>query len=167
MKAITKNHGYVPSMFSNRAELITPFDTMFDAIFNSSFPDFGKDFGIDFFEKGSYPKCDVVDYSDKIQIELEIPGVDKNDISIEMKPINGSKQLIISGKKSSEYKPDNGSQYLRRELKRSAFQRSFILHDELESDNINAQFKNGILLIDIPKKVPQEVKEEVTKIEIK
>lgn len=168
MKNFTKTReGYIPSIFSNRDEFLTPFDKMFDELMNNSFPTFGKDFGIDFFEKGSYPKCDVIDYSDKVRIELEIPGVDKSDITIEMKPINGSKHLVISGKKAAEYKNDGNTTFIRRELKRSAFQRSFVIHDSLESDKINAEFKNGILVVDIPKKEAGKIEETVTKIEIK
>lgn len=166
MKNLTKNNGYLPSIFSNRDEFLTPFDRMFDEIMNNSFPTFGKDFGIDFFERGSYPKCDIIDYDDKVQIELEIPGVDKSDISIEMKPINGSKQLVISGKKT-QTEENKSKSFIRRELKRSAFQRSFVIHESLEPDKINAEFKNGILVVDIPKKVPEKVEEQATKIEIK
>jgi len=166
MKSLSKN-GYLPSIFSNRDEFLTPFDKMFDEIMNTSFPAFGKDFGVDFFEKGSYPKCDVIDYEDKVQIELEIPGVDKSDISIEMKPVNGNKHLLVSGKKSQSIEDSKSKQFIRRELKRSSFQRSFVIHESLESDNINAEFKNGILIIDIPKRVPEKVEETVTKIQIK
>ena len=162
-----KQQSYLPAPFSHRDEFLTPFDKMFDELMNTSFPWFGKDFGIDFFEKGSYPKCDIVDYKDKVRIELEIPGVDKSDISIEMKPVNGTKQLIISGKKASKTEDKETKQFIRRELKRSAFQRSFDIHDSLVSDNINAEFKNGILLVDIPKKEPGKEKEISTKIEIK
>ena len=165
MKNLTKNTSYFPTLFSGRDEFLTPFDKMFDEMFNSSFPDFGKDFGLEFFEKAAYPKCDIIDRPDMMVVELEIPGVYKEDISIEIKPMNGNKQLIISGKKSSETKDD--AKYVRRELKRSSFQRSFVLHEELESDKISAEFKNGILQIGIPKKQPSETNEEVTKIEIK
>ncbi len=167
MKNLTKKMSYLPSILSNRDEFLTPFDKMFDEIINSAFPTFGKDFGLDFFEKGSYPKCDVIEYDDKVRIELEIPGVDKSDISIEMKSMNGSKQLIISGKKAQTTEDNESKQFIRRELKRSAFQRSFVIHESLEPDKINAEFKNGILIVDIPKKVPEKIQEEVTKINIK
>jgi len=167
MKNLNKNRGYLPTIFSTKDEFLTPFERIFDEMVNSAFPTFGKNFGIDFFEKGSYPKCDVIDYEDRVTIELEIPGVEKSDISIEMKPINGSKQLIISGKKSQSIEETSSKQYIRRELKRSAFQRSFVIHEALEADKINAEFKNGILTVDIPKKEPEKVEEEVTKIEIK
>jgi HSP20 family protein len=164
---IMKKQSYLPSLFSHREEFLTPFDKMFDELMNSSFPTFGKDFGIDFFEKGSYPKCDIVDYKDKVRIELEIPGVDKSDICIEMKPVNGSKQLIISGKKALKTEDNENKQFIRRELKRSAFQRSFAIHDSLLSDKIDAEFKNGILIVDIPKKEPNETEQVTTKIDIK
>lgn len=167
MKNQIKNNSYLSSIFSNKDEFLTPFDKLFDEMLNDTFPTFGKDLGMNFFEKGSYPKCDIVDYEDKVQIELEIPGINKSDISLEIKPINGSKQLIISGKKAPTYTENINKKYIRRELKRSAFQRSFVIHESLEPDKINAEFKDGILMVDIPKKVPEKVEEHVTKIEIK
>ena len=165
MKQLAKV-GYVPSIFSHRDEFLTSFDKIFDEMMSNSFPNFGKEFGIDFFEKNSYPKCDTIDLPDKIQIEMEIPGVDKSDISIEIQNIDGIKALVISGKKSTK-DVEEKKNYIRRELKRSAFRRSFKLHEGLEGDKINAEFKNGILLIDIPKREPEKVEEVVTKIDIK
>lgn len=163
-----KNKSYSPTIFSHshKDEFLTPFDSLFDQLMNRDFPDFTKEFGVEFFKKGSYPKCDVIDMTDRVEIEMEIPGVNKEDISIEIKPVGQTKELVIKGKKSIDEKEEKKN-YLMRELKRSAFMRSFALHNSLESDKINAEFKNGILKISIPKKESEKVEEVVTKIDIK
>lgn len=157
----------LPAIFSHRDEFLTPFDKLFDDMVHQAIPDFSKNFGIeDVFQKSAYPKCDIIDLLDKIQVEMEIPGVDKSDISIEVKSSGNNKELVISGKKSLEVQ-DERKNYIKKELKRSAFQRSFTLYDELNSEDINAEFKNGILKIDIPKKEPSKLSNVSTKVEIK
>ena len=64
----------------NRDEFLTPFDRLFDNIVHTQFPSFEKDFGISF-EKGAFPKVDVVDYDDCIVIVAEIPALSKKNIS--------------------------------------------------------------------------------------
>ena len=59
----------------------------------------------------------------------------------------------------------NGAKVLRRELKASSFKRQFTLGEQLDGDNINASFKDGILSISVPKTEPEVPK--VTKVAIK
>lgn len=157
------------SLYGMRDEFLVPFDKLMTDIFNDSFPDFGKELGVTFFEKGSYPKCDVINLTDKLQFIFEIPGIDKENISIEIIPeSNGSNILSISGKKSDTTDDYKNSDFIRRELKHSSFKRSFILSNTLNIDNINAEFKNGILTIDIKKLDPEINKDNnIKKIGIK
>ncbi|MDE5861861.1 MAG: Hsp20 family protein, partial [Ruminococcus sp.] len=64
--------------------------------------------------------------------------------------------LVISAehKKTSDDKNDNGK-YIRRERSYSSYKRSFDISD-VNTDNINAEYKNGILKIDLPKKQHEE-----------
>ncbi len=71
----------------HRDEFLTPFDQIFDEFFKANVPNFSQEFGVDFFEKGSYPRVDVIDYSDKVVIEAEVPGLSKQDVNVEV-PIN-------------------------------------------------------------------------------
>ena len=71
--------------------------------------------------------------------------------------------LIISGDKHGLF-DDSGAKVLRRELKGSSFKRQFELGNLLDGDKIKANFKDGLLSIDIPKVEPEKPKKKVVKI---
>jgi HSP20 family protein len=147
----------------HRDEFLTPFDRIFDEFFAANVPSFSQDFGVDFFEKGSYPKVNIIDFSDKIVIEAEVPGLDKSDVNVEVE----SNVLTILGNKAVNVERDSNQTgtYLRRELKRSSFRRSFTLGENISKETIDAKFENGILLITLHKIKPN--KPEVKKITVK
>lgn len=135
--------------------LFRPFDSLFDEFFSHKFPIASKEFG-DIFSKGAYPKVNVIDHSDHIEIEANVAGLTKEDVKVELE----ENVLTISGKKTSTSSTDEKEtgRYLVRELKKTAFSRSFVLNDNInvESD-ISADFNNGILKINIPKKEVERV----------
>ena len=145
--------------FFDRDEFLTPFDRMFDTLFETSFPEVVRTVGVKPFEGTAYPKVNVYEYDEKVGIVAEIPGLDKKDLTIEVQDGN----LTISGEKHSIVEDDK-AKVLRRELKGSSFKRSFALGDNLNGDNIKASFKNGVLIIDVPKVVPEEPKKTFVKI---
>lgn len=133
----------------NRDNLLNTFDTFFDQAFRTNFPDFFKSSGIEPFSKSSYPKVNVTTSDDKIEIEAEIAGYAKDDISVQIE--DGI--LSIVGKVSQQTEQTDKSVYLIRELKRSSFSRSFTLSDQLDTENVDATFKDGLLKLVIPRKV--------------
>ena len=137
----------------SRDEFLTPFDTVFDNVIQRAFPSFGEELGIEFFEKNSYPKVDAIDHDDKITIEAEIPGLTKKEVSVDLE----KDTLTISGPKQATTDESN-VRYIRKELKRSCFKRSFKLGNNVDSSKIKADFNNGVLLITIPKKEPEKPK---------
>lgn len=153
MNKLAKKGWMTPSFFNSRDEFLTPFDKLFDELAKRNMPSFGEEFGIDFFERGSYPKVNVIDADDSIKIEAEILGFSKDDVDIK---VTDNQVLTISGE-SKETTEDN-TKYLRRELKRSSFKRSFKLTEKLSIDQIDAEFKNGLLIISIPKSEPSSPK---------
>lgn len=84
-------------------------------------------------------------------IKAELPGVDKNDIKIDLK----DRLLTLSGERTydNEVKEEN---YYRRERSYGKFQRAFTLPTDVDSDKIKADFKDGVLEIEVPK--PEEKK---------
>jgi HSP20 family protein len=136
--------------------LLTSFDKLFDDAFRGNFPDVYKTFGIDPFSKTSYPKVNVTSFNDKIELEAEIAGYPKDNISVQIE----DNVLSIVGKAgpaddddSLTHKGIPNKVYILRELKRSSFSRSFKLDDQLDADNIDATFKDGLLKLVIPRKV--------------
>ena len=141
----------------NRDEFLTPFDKIFDQLMLKQFPNFQEEVGVSF-NQGAYPKVNVYEYDDKVSIVAEIPGLDKKNVSVEVE----EDVLIISGDKHGF--DSDGGKCITRELKQSAFKRSFNLGEYLDGTKVSAQFKDGMLSISIPKKEPEKPKKNFIKI---
>ena len=141
----------------NRDEFLTPFDRIFDSLMDQTFPTFKEEVGVSF-NQGAYPKVNIYEYDDKVGIVAEIPGLDKKNVSVEVE----EDVLIISGDKHGF--DSDGGKCITRELKQSAFTRSFNLGEYLDGKNVSAKFKDGMLSISIPKKEPEQPKKHSVKI---
>ncbi|RPH52258.1 MAG: Hsp20/alpha crystallin family protein [Desulfobacteraceae bacterium] len=97
------------------------------------------------------PAVDIYDNTDSIVIKAELPGVEKKDVSVEIK----DNVITLKGERviDNEVKEDN---YYRKERSFGTFQRAFTLPDAVSSDKVRANFKDGVLKIEIPK--PEEKK---------
>ena len=145
--------------FFDRDNFLTPFDKMFDQMVESQFPDVVRQVGIKPYGNTAYPKVNVYEYDDKIGIVAEIPGLDKKQLNVEVE----DGVLTISGDKHSAFESE-GAKILRKELKESSFKRQFELGELLDGDNISANFKDGILSIDVPKTEPEKPQKKFVKI---
>ena len=143
----------------DRDDFLTPFDKMFDQIVQTQFPDITKSVGVKPYQGSAYPKVNVYEYDDKVGIIAEIPGLDKKQLQVEVE--DGI--LTIAGDKHSAFEND-GAKVIRRELKQSSFKRSFELGELLDGENISANFKDGILSVDVPKIEPEKPKRHTVKI---
>ena len=92
------------------------------------------------------PPVDIIDTEAAIIIFVEIPGVDKDVVDIEVK----ENVLSISGERTVDSSSGSGS-YMRSERVFGRFARSFALPAMLPTDKITASFKDGVLKITIPK----------------
>ena len=94
-------------------------------------------------------------------LEAELPGFDKSDIKLD---INGN-YLILSAEHNteSEDKSKNGN-YICRERSFGSYQRSFDI-SAVKADEINAEYKNGVLTVALPKKT--ESSPGIKRLEIK
>ena len=155
-KVIVRN----PFPVIDRDSFLTPFDKMFDQIVESSFPDVTKSVGVKPFQGTAYPKVNVYEYDDKVGVIAEIPGLDKKDLNVEVE----DGVLTIAGEKHNGIIDEAKAKVLRRELKQSSFKRSFTLGDLLDGENITANFKDGILSVEIPKIEPEVPKKSIVKI---
>ena len=145
--------------FFDRDEFLTPFAKMFDSMVESQFPEVVKSVGVKPYQGSAYPKVNVYEYDDKVGIVAEIPGLNKKQLNVEVE----DGVLTISGDKHSTFE-DEGAKVLRRELKQSSFKRSFELGEQLDGDNIDASFKDGVLIVSIPKIEPEKPKKTFVKI---
>ena len=144
----------------DRESFLTPFDKMFDELVSSSFPQINETVGVNPFGNTAYPKVNVYEYDDKVGVVAEIPGLDKKDLNVEVE----DGVLTIAGEKHNGIFDEAKAKVLRRELKQSSFKRSFTLGDLLDGESITANFKDGILSIEIPKVEPELPKKSIVKI---
>ena len=95
---------------------------------------------------GWNPKVDVFEEDNQIVLKAELPGVEKDDIVIDV----DGRVLTLKGERTSdkEVKKEN---YYRRERSLGRFHRSFTLPLETDSEKIKAEYKDGILKLNIPK----------------
>ena len=148
---------FVKPSHLNRDEFLTPFDKIFDQLMLKQFPNFQEEVGVSF-NQGAYPKVNVYEYDDKIGIVAEIPGLDKKNVTVDVE----EDVLIISGDKHGF--DSDGGKCITRELKQSAFKRSFNLGEYLDGTKVSAIFKDGMLSISIPKIEPTQPKKHSIKI---
>lgn len=96
---------------------------------------------------GDIPAVNIKEENDKFILEMAAPGMSKDAFKINL----DNYQLTISSeqKKEKKEKEDN---YTRREFVYSSFSRSFTLPKTIDVEKIKADYKNGILLLTLPKK---------------
>ena len=93
-----------------------------------------------------FPPVDVLESKDSYLIRAELPGMKKEDFNLEVK--DGT--LTLSGERKFE-EPANGVEYHRVERVSGKFIRSFSLPQTVKSDEIKANYRDGILEVHVPK----------------
>ncbi len=98
-----------------------------------------------------HPAVDILNEKDGIVLSVELPGVKKEDISIDIE----DRVLTIKGERKfeNEEKKDN---YYRKERSYGNFKRSFTLSEEVLTDDVNADFENGVLKLTLKKDISQK-----------
>lgn len=115
-------------------------DRLFDAFFN---PAYEEETALTAFS----PAVDIIEHDKELQLQVELPGMTKDEVKVSVK----DNLLTISGEKKRETKVEQKN-YQRTERIYGTFQRSFRLPEYAELDKIEAEFKDGVLNITIPKK---------------
>ncbi len=129
---------------------LTPFGrTGFD-LWNA-FNDFDKNFFGDSMPTNSC-RTDIRDDGEKYVMESELPGFEKEDIRLD---INGSQLTIAAEHSTNNDEKDDKGNYIRRERTFGSYRRSFDISD-VNTEAISAEYKNGILTLELPKKKPEE-----------
>ena len=100
------------------------------------------------------PSVDVAENNEKVTIRVELPGMEKDAIKVSVE--DGI--LNISGDRSFVQTEDK-DQVLRSEIKTGEFSRSFTLADQIEVDKIKADYRDGLLIVELPKKEQAKPKE--------
>jgi len=100
------------------------------------------------------PALDIIDGKDKYSISLEVPGINKDNINIEI----DDGIMTISGEKKSDQVKEDENRYVR-ERCYGAFRREFKLPSNSDVENISAGYDSGVLTLGVPK-IVEETKEK-------
>jgi len=95
---------------------------------------------------GTEPAVNIKELDSQFEIELAVPGMKKDDFEIEVE----DGVLSISSTQEEEQVNEKGK-FTRREFSYSSFRRSFTLPDSVDPTKIDATYKEGVLLVLLPK----------------
>ncbi len=121
-------------------------DTMFSDLFTGGRVEYASRF----------PSVNLLEEETKFSLELVAPGFDKEEVKINLE----GNQISISGEKKSE-ETETKKNYTRHEFKAEKFNRVFTLPENINVEEIKAEFKNGILHVEIPKKTEEKKTKEI------
>jgi HSP20 family protein len=105
---------------------------------------------------------ELVDRGDRFDLQLEVPGIKKENVSVKATKYS----VEISGT-HSEKDEEKGKRYVYSERLYRSFYRNVPLPEEIIPSKVSAKVENGILRLDLPKKNPTEKESEATRIEVK
>ena len=109
--------------------------------------------------KRNLPAVNIKENDKNYELELAVPGLEKSDINLEVK----DNILSISSKKEESKETVEKGRYTRREFSFRSFKRLFTLPKSVDKDNIKADYRDGVLNVEIPK---GKADDDVKKIEI-
>ena len=105
------------------------------------------------------PRVDVTENDDGIIIDMELPGIEKNDVKVEVK----DNVLVVSGERKND-REYNEKNFHRIERHYGKFERSFGLPETVNPEKVSASYKNGVLTLEMAKTEkakPREIAVEV------
>jgi HSP20 family protein len=104
----------------------------------------------------SMPAVNIKEDEKKFTLDLAVPGIEKKDLKIEI-----NEDVITISSEHSEERKDETEDFKRREFSYSSFCRSFYLPENVNKEKIEANYKDGILSVVLPK--DEEEKTKLTK----
>ncbi len=113
---------------------------------------FGRDWNFDFptFTSSS-PMVNIRETDKRFELDMAVPGMEKKDFKVVLE--NGVLTISATKKEENETKEDG---YIKQEFGYSSFERSFELPENIETENIDATYQDGILQIILNKLVEVE-----------
>ncbi|KAB7731641.1 Hsp20 family protein [Rudanella paleaurantiibacter] len=135
MNALTRSNQF-PSLIET-FRMNSPFGREINDLFNQSTQ-----------VPASVPAVNVAEHTDGFRIEVAAPGLKKEDFKLSLNHTN----LTISAYQENKTEAKPNEKYTRREFSYSSFQRTFMLPNSVDVDQIRATYTDGILTIEIPKR---------------
>ncbi len=117
---------------------------------------FDNDLGDFFGKRFTDPAANIIEKNDSFHLEIAAPGMQKEDFKINLE----NNILTICAEVNDENR-EEGKNYSRKEFYYGSFSRSFTLPKTIDLEKIKADYMNGILTVELPKK--EEAKVEMKK----
>ncbi len=108
-------------------------------------------------QKSFIPNANILEYDDKFEIQLELPGYSRQDIEIQIE----NKLLIIQKNEKTGNKEKSVNYHLN-QIRSGSFRRAFVIPENTDWESIVAKHENGILVIHIPKIESRPLKRSVS-----
>ncbi len=142
----TRNPELLP--ISSKAGLFSfdDFDHFFNDFLSNRWPRL-LDWNTSNLSPTSFPRVDILDHDQSIEVQAALPGVKKEDVSVSIH----HQTITISTTSKEEKKEEEPGKYFRREISHGQFQRTLALPDNIDDEQAKASFKDGILTVTIPK----------------
>jgi HSP20 family protein len=150
---VTASHKHLNKSTMTR---ITPVKRIHTPVVNRNFSDLIDELFTDTWARnqareGFNPAVDIVENDSNYELHVNLPGMSKEDIQIQLE----DNRLVISGERKYQFenKSEEGAKprYHRIESGYGSFKRSFTLSNEIQRDNIQARFENGVLVVTLNK----------------
>ena len=108
-------------------------------------------------------RTDIKELDDSYELDVQLPGYNKEDVEVEIK--NGYLTVRANHTENTEDKEDG--KYIRKECYTGSCERSYYVGDKLTSDDVKANFANGVLQLTVPKedKLPEREQKQLVQIE--
>ena len=129
-------------------------ENLFDDWMDFSFPSFDRDFYGN--SSRSVMKTDVKETDKGYELDIELPGYQKEDVKAQLK--DGYLTVQAVKNVNNDTKNEEGA-YIRRERYAGTMSRSFYVGDNVTEEDIQAKFENGVLKLAVPKKEAKKVEE--------
>jgi HSP20 family protein len=125
----------------------------------------GKGFGNEFISNYNtgitLPAVNLINLDNEFVVEIAVPGLKKSDFEI-----NLDNDILTVGAETKSESNEEHEKYTRREFGYSSFKRTFVVPDFVKTENISAEYNDGILKIILPK-IEEAKKKPIKSIEIK
>ena len=99
--------------------------------------------------EGRWPRVDVQDRESEVVVRAELPGVKKDDLDVS---VSDNAVTLKATTRSESEEGEKEGEYYRREISAGAFARTVPLPGEVDADNAQAKFEDGILELTLPKR---------------
>ncbi|MBU0484738.1 MAG: Hsp20/alpha crystallin family protein [Proteobacteria bacterium] len=148
-------YGIVPFRSQGLASVLRNMDEIFKRVWHDiPLNEWNVDFGGDWL-----PPVDLTESKDSVTVKVELPGLEKKDVDLTV----NEGLLTIKGEKKEE-KKETDKYFHRIERSFGSFIRTFRLPAGVKEDKVKAEFKDGVLIVTLPK-AEEEIK-KVTHVEI-